>query len=118
MVIKFLFFIDFQKKQTIFKKCSYYCSISSSLSSSFGVEFMQPDPLQFPHTMKDAIPCVLQEHLMVPQSVWQLHRMIRRRSSGAGNKSVVTGTNISSLSLHPHSSSKRPSPAPFHSCTW
>ena len=114
--------IEWHKKSysrnRLFLKIQLSVSMSSSLSYSFGMELMQPDPLQLPHTMEHAIPCFLQEHLIVPQTVRQLHHMICMRSSGAGNKSVVTGTSIPSLSFHPHSSGKRSSPAPFHCCTW
>ena len=41
--------------------------------------------------MEHVVPCFLQVHLMVPQSPWQLHQMMRRTSSGAGNKSEVNG---------------------------
>ena len=94
-------------------KSSSLSTASSSPLTSFVIQLRQPDPLQFPHTMEQQIPCFLQVHLIVLQSVWPLHQMIRKRSSGTANKSLVTGTCVSSLSFHPHSLVKDHPPFPW-----
>ena len=56
---------------------------------------------QFPYIMEHAIPCYVQEYLVVLHSKWQLHRTIMQEAIGAGNKSVVTGTKHSFTLLPP-----------------
>ena len=53
-------------------------------------------------------------HLILLQSVWQLHLILFRTSSGAGGKSVSTGISFPSLSFHPHSRGLISSPLLFH----
>ena len=58
--------------------------------------------------------CFRHVHLKVLQSVWQLHLMILKSSSGAGGKSVCTGISFSSQFSQPHSNGSRS--YTFHSC--
>ena len=64
---------------------------SKSSSSSRLSEFVRPNPLQLPHAGEHFTLCFLHVHLILLQSVWQLHLTIFRSSSGAGGKSVSTG---------------------------
>ena len=80
-----------------------YSSFSTSSSSSFMKvsEFVQADPLQLPQAGEHLKLCFLHMHLILLQSVRQLHLIIFRSSSGAGGKSVSTGTSFPSLLFHP-----------------
>ena len=66
-------------------------------------ELVQPDPLQLPQVGEHFTQCFLHVHLILLQSVWQLHLIIFRSSSEAGGKSVSTGISFPSLFFHPHS---------------
>ena len=63
---------------------------------------MQAVPLQLPQTMEHCIPCFLQLRHIVLHWLWQLQWMMCSRFSGAGNKSVVTGTNFFPSPLFRH----------------
>ena len=65
---------------------------------------VQAVPLQLPHAGEHFTLYFLHVHLIVLQSVWQLHLIILSRSSGAGGKSVNNGIRVPSHSFHPHSS--------------
>ena len=71
----------------------------SSSSSSKSDEFVQPDPLLLPHAGVNSMLCFLQVHLVVLQSVLQLHLMMLSKCSGAGAR-VVCGTNPLSHTCH------------------
>ena len=75
----------------------------SSSSSSKSDEFVQPDPLQLPYAGVHSMLCFLQVHLVVLQSVLQLHLMMRIKCSGAGARVVCCGTNPLSHTCHPQS---------------
>ncbi len=77
--------------------------------------FVHPDPMQLPHAGEHFTLCFRHVHRKVLQSVWQLHRMIFKSSSGAGGKSVCTGISPPSRFSQPHSSGSRSKP--FHYCT-
>ena len=76
--------------------------------------FEHEEPLQCPQAIEHFIPCFLQVHLAVAQSVLQLHQMILKSSAGAGGISVNTGCNPVSLRTHPHSSASKSHWGSFH----
>ena len=83
----------------------YHSVFSSELSSSPSnlSEFVQPEPLQLPHAGEHLTLCFLHVHLILLQSVWQLHLIIFKSSSGAGGMSVSTGISFPSLFFLLHS---------------
>ena len=80
-----------------------YSISSSSSDTSKRPAFWQAEPLQLPHAREHFIPCFLQLHLWLLQSVLQLHLMTLRSSSGAGGTSVEIGDQPVSVSSQPHS---------------
>ena len=80
----------------IMKSYSSDYSVSSSISSSYSCmglfELVQPDPLQLPQAGEHFTQCFLHVDLILLQSVWQLHLIIFRSSSGG--KSVSTGITL------------------------
>ena len=68
-------------------------------------ELVQPiaDTLQWPHTGEHFKLSFLHVHLMLLQSVWQLHLIIVRNLSRIGDKAVSTGIGFPLLFCHPHS---------------
>ena len=84
----------------------YHLVFSSELSSSSSnlSELVQPDPLQLPHSTEHFTVCFLHVYPILLQSVWRLHLIIFKRSSGAGGMSVSTGISLPSLFFQPHSS--------------
>ena len=74
-------------------------SVLVSVSSSSWIEvseLVQSVPLQLPQTEEHFTLYFLQVHLMLLQSVWQLHLIIFNSSSGAGDRSVSTGISFPS----------------------
>ena len=75
---------------------TYYTSTSSESSLSYSravVELVHADPLHWPQAGEHCTPFLRQVHLIVRQSDKQLHLINCRRESGAGGRSVATGTN-------------------------
>jgi len=71
-----------------------YAASSSSSPFSIISELVHPDPLQLPQTTEHFTSCFLYVHLILLQSVWQLHLIILRNSFGAGGKSVSNGIKV------------------------
>ncbi len=74
-------------------------------SSSFSLEsatllLQHPTPRHWPYAGEHSKLCLRQLHLAVLQSVVHLHLMMRSRSSGAGGRSVITGSRFPSFSIH------------------
>ena len=67
------------------------------------LSFVQPDPLQLSNTGEHSTLRFRHVHLKVLNSVWQLHLITLRSSSGAGGKSVCTGMSLPSRFSQPHS---------------
>ena len=81
----------FLSEESVHEKASMGSGWSSSSSAMIGIAFMQPDPWQLPHANEHFIPCFLQVHRAVLQSVVHLQWMTFSRSEGAGERSVVVG---------------------------
>ena len=82
--------------------------------SSNVLAFEHEEPRQCPQAIEHFIPCFLQVHLAVAQSVVQLHRIIFKSSAGAGGISISIGCNPVSLRTHPHSSGSKSHWGSFH----
>ena len=91
-------------------------SISSSSSDTSKRPAFWQLPLQLPHAREHFIPCFLQLHLWLLQSVLQLHLMTLRSYSGAGGTSVEIGDQPVSVSSQPHSFGNMT--LPFHWQIW
>ena len=70
--------------------------------------------MTIPQAINHFIPCFLQVHWSVAQSVVQLYPMIFKSSAGAGGISVSTGCNPESLRTYPHSSASKSHWGSFH----
>ena len=91
-------------------QCQLSSLLSSSSSSSSSAScdvFVQPDALQCAHVRVHSMSCFLHVHLVLLQSVWQVHLMTHNSFWRAGGRSVWRGTSPSSLSRHPHSVARR-----------
>ena len=78
-------------------------SVSAPLSTSTVLWLRQLTPLQSEQDIEHSNSCARQEHLFVLQSLWHLHRISSKSSSGAGSFTIPTGHIASFRTLHPHS---------------
>ena len=104
------------------KFCFHSVLVSVSSSSWTEVsELVQPVPLQLPQTEEHFTLYFLQVHLMMLQSMWQLHLIIFNSSSGVGDKSVSTCRHqffTIIIVIPPSCSWLHFTGITFHSCIW
>ena len=79
--------------------------------------FVQPDPRQFPQAEEHSMLWFLHVHRRVLQSAMKLHMITRSKFSGAGARSVCSGTNPMSHCCQLHSVGRSPPADPFPSWT-